>query len=957
MRFTTPILLLLLILLPIIFVLGKPVRGPARRREISALGLRVIIVLCVILALAGLEIARASDQLAVVFLLDDSDSMSSEAKGLAFDYARQAIHDMGPDDQAAVVVFGGDALVERAMSPSRELGALTSIPDTGQTNLADAIRLGLALYPPGAARRMIILSDGAQTIGDAEEAARFAAASGVEIVTLPFVMQPGAEALIAAVETPARLRTGERFDLRVSIDATQAMSTRLRVLANGQAVHEASYRLNKGHQTISIPLTATDPGFTRFTVQIDPQQDRLYQNNELAATAQVLGEPQILVVSLPAGTALPNNETRPDEAAQLIRALQAANFNIETARPAQLPSDAATLSNYASVVLVDVPARELSTRQMETLRSYVRDLGGGLVAIGGPTSYGVGGYYKTPIEDALPVEMQIKDQQRRPQLAMVFIIDHSGSMGETSGGVTKLDLAKEAAARSVELLMPNDRVGVIAFDDVAGWVVPLGELSDPAEVTNRIGTIRVGGGTDIYAGVLAMSKVLPGDSAQVKHVILLTDGGADPTGIPELVKKLHDEDNITLTTVGVGRDAAPFLPHLAELGGGRYHFAADPGSIPSIFTEETTLASRSYIEEHQFFPKQAASSPLLNGITEAPPLYGYVATSPKAAAQMILVSDQSDPVLAASQYGLGKAVAFTSDATGRWAREWIDWEKFPQFWGQVVRYTIGDPNASALSVSVNQQGAAARVVVDARTANGDYLNGCTLNGNIVAPDGSTQPIALQQTAPGRYEGSFQPRDQGAYVIGVSGQSANGEVVNERAGWVLSYSPEYRNLESDPDALYQLALAAHGQVATGDPADAVVHTPAGRSAPLATRPVWPWLLLIAALLLPFDVGVRRLAIDRRDVQKAWQAIRLKRQAQRAARAAVPARSEHMTTLFEAKQRTRVERVERAEPIEPTTHPSAERAELTPPSTSQPKRVAPDSIATTANLLEKKRARRK
>src|SRR5512135_2337964 len=211
MRFTTPILLLLLLLLPIIIVIGKPVRGSARTRELIALGLRLVIVLCVILSLAGLEIARASDQLAVVFAIDVSDSMSAEAKALAVDYVRQSLQHMGPDDQAAIVVFGGEALVERTMSSSRELGALTSLPNTGQTNLADAIRLGLALYPPGAARRMIILSDGAQTIGDADEAARFAADSSVEIVTLPFVMQPGVEAMITSVDAPARLHSGERF--------------------------------------------------------------------------------------------------------------------------------------------------------------------------------------------------------------------------------------------------------------------------------------------------------------------------------------------------------------------------------------------------------------------------------------------------------------------------------------------------------------------------------------------------------------------------------------------------------------------------------------------------------------------------------------------------------------------------------------------------------------------------
>jgi hypothetical protein len=252
------------------------------------------------------------------------------------------------------------------------------------------------------------------------------------------------------------------------------------------------------------------------------------------------------------------------------------------------------------------------------------------------------------------------------------------------------------------------------------------------------------------------------------------------------------------------------------------------------------------------------------------------------------------------------------------------------------------------------------VMVDARSAGGDYLNSYMLTGNIVAPGGAAQPIVLQQTAPGRYEGSFQPRDQGAYIIGVSGQAPSGDVLNEKAGWVLSYSPEYRNLESDPDALYQLVLAAKGQVATDNPADAFAHT---QAAPLATRPMWPWLLLLAVLLLPIDVGVRRLALDRRDLQKAWQSIRLRWQARRAAASAVPARSERMATLFNTKQRTRAQRVERSDiaPLSPI-ETSVDRSEAVPPPTPAPDRSTPPkdstaaAAATAATLLAKKRARK-
>ncbi len=955
MRFSAPIFLVLLLLLPLTFYLSWGSGGTRVRRALS-LFLRSVILLCLIFALAGLELVRGGDSLAVVFLLDVSDSMPDDAILAGQAYIREALQAMGADDQAALVVFGADALVERPMSGGKDLPALSSAPVSNQTDLAEAIQLGLALFPAGYARRMVILSDGAETTGDALAAARYAAASGAQIVVVPFVSEVSAEALISKVEAPAHLRSGENFTLDISVQATQPMRAVLRVLAGDRVVYQATHELRKGLQTFSLPLTAQETGFVSYQAQIIPEgwRDAYYQNNRLHAFSQVEGPPRALLIAPPAGETLPDGETRPDEAALLVQALSAADYEIDLRAPALLPSDLTSLAQYAVVVLADVPARDLTQSQMEALRSYVRDLGGGLVAIGGPTSYGVGGYYNTPLEDALPVNMQIKDQLRRPQLTMVFIIDHSGSMGETSGGATKLELAKEAAARSVELLFPADRVGVIAFDDTASWVVPITPLQDSQSVVNKIAGIQVGGGTDIYAGLLAMSKVLPQDPAKVKHVILLTDGGADPAGIPELVKKLYEENGVTLSTVGVGNDAAPFLKDLAELGGGRYHFTNDPVSIPSIFTEETTLASRSYIVEETFYPALVNSSPILANIYGLPPLRGYVATSAKDFARVILQSPKGDPILATWQYGLGRAAAFTSDASGRWAADWARSEIFPTFWAQALGFALNDSPGGALQTTVETRGEIARMLLDARELGGAFLNGYQIEANVVPPRGETQTIVFTQTAPGRYESEFKPQEQGVYLFRFSGKKDGAEdsaPIAGTTGWVLSYSPEYARLQPDPDLLLRLAELADGQVASPVPADAFKHDLP--SSARAAQPFAPVLLLLAALLFPLDVAARRVIVTRSDWERAVELLTRALPRRKAEASALPADS-RLTALKQAKNRARSQEPPRAETLDlpaaaEWTEEKGGRAQTTPP--------AEEKTSTASALLARKNERKK
>ena len=965
MRFSSPILLLLLLLVPVAVWMAAPGKGPARRRELLSLILRSIIVLCLIFSLAGLEIVQSGNDLAVVFLVDVSDSMPAEAIAAEAGYVQTALEAMSPDDQAAIVLFGADSLVERPMSPVKEISAFTSAPVTTQTDLEEAIQLGLALFPSGYAKRMIILSDGAQTSGDALEAVRFAVASDVQIVVVPFSNERQSETLLTNVDVPTHLRPGEEFDLNVSVQANEPTRAVVQVLGGDQILYERTHDLRRGVQTLSLPLTAGEPGFVEYQVQITPQQDGFYQNNLLEAYSQVEGPPRILMVAPSAGERLPGGDPRPDETSALLGALQAADFQVELSTPSRLPPDLPSLAQYDSIVLVDVPARTLGNNQMTGLQAYVHDLGGGLVVVGGPTSYGVGGYFQTPLEAALPVDMQIKDEKRRPNLGIVFIIDHSGSMEDTSGGVTKLELAKEAAARSVELLFPTDRVGVIAFDDVASWVVPMTELSDPGQVIAAIGSIRTGGGTDIMAGVRAMSEVLPGDPAKVKHVILLTDGGADPTGIPELVQKLYQENDITLSTVGVGNDAAPFLEDLAALGAGRYHFTNDPSSIPSIFTEETSLATRAYLVEEPFFPALVNSSPILSGINEMPRLYGYVASSPKDLAQVILKSDKDDPILATWQYGLGRSVAFTSDATGRWARDWLGWESFAKFWVQAVRYTIGTVTNRALETSVQLEGEAAHLSLDAHNPNGEFVNGYQVAANIIAPNGESQSVTLRQIAPGRYEADFAPQEQGVYLIHFSGTSPDGtDSFAETTGWTLSYSPEYKRLESDPDLLVRLATLSGGKLASANPTDAFTHD---LRSTRASQPIWQWLVLLAALLLPFDIASRRLIITKQDLLRLreWILVRLNLRRPTAPQVLQP--TSRMQALLKAKDRAAESTksqtslpMDVSAPPAPVSEPQPkpDQSVVEPEKAPQKEPVTPEApTSTTASLLERKKALRK
>lgn len=867
MSFTTPIALVLLIVLPAIVYIGWPRHAFRRRRDIFSLLLRSAIVLLLVLGLAGAQITRSADRLAVIFLVDVSDSMSQAAQEAALDYIRESLPNMGPDDVAGVVLFGANAVQERPLSGVRELGLVQAAPETGNTDLAEAIRLGLGLFPAETARRLVILSDGHPTVGDTDAAAQLAAAAGVEISYAVFAPELVPEIQVSNVHVPSTLNAGQEFDLDLTITAEVAAPATITVYASGDIIHREEVQLRAGTNNYTLGLQGGGAGFKDFRVQVDPAgNDAFYQNNQLSTFSRVIGPPRVLLLYVD-----------PTEIEHLRPALEETGLTVDVLTPDQLPIGLVPLTQYDAVVMANIPATRLSQSRMETLQSYVRDLGGGLVVVGGPESYAPGGYFETPLEETLPVNMQVRDQQRLPQLTIIYLIDRSGSMGLVGpSNVSNLELAKEAIIRSVDFLQPTDRAGIGSFDSQAYWIADIQPVLDRQALQRFVATLRAGGGTDILAGMNLVAGAISNDPSDRKHIILLTDGGANPNGLVELTQRLNEEEGVTTSVIAIGQGAAPFLADMAQAGDGNYHFVEVIEQIPTIFTLETVLATRSYILEEPFVPQLVANSPIIEGITSAPPLRGYVATSPKVTAQTILTgpAPYNDPLLASWQYGLGRAVAFTSDAASRWASNWVAWPDFVRFWGQAVRWTITEGASEYIETRVVTEGEQTRLVVDARDRDGAFLNGLDLTLSLVDPETQARLLPLRQVAPGRYETIFTPDLEGAYILHLTGSGIIGgeqRQFDQTNGWVRSYSSEYDIRGQQADGALLLASVADltgGGDLQEDAAAVFAHN---LSTQTAATPIWPWLLLAALLLLPFDIAVRRLIINRSDMIRLRMAL--------------------------------------------------------------------------------------
>lgn len=855
-QFTHPIWLLLLV--PGLawvgwFAFKSDVQISVWRRVTSGL-IRFLVLVALVLAIAGLQWLRPLEGMNVFYLLDRSDSVPSSQQEQAREYVNKSFASKKEGDRAGILVFGTEASLESSVSPVVDVRKIHAIVGSERTDIAGAIRLATAAFPETGQKRIVLVSDGNENIGDAISAVNAAKPLDVTIDVVPVGARRGQDVSIQKVSLPNNLKKGQTFDVKIFAQADQAQTATVRLYRNDQYLDAAKVELSAGKNLFSFPQTLDAPGFYSYDVQLEGEFDLLPQNNRAVNFTYVRGDPTVLIVS-----------SDPNSDQELASALRQSRLEVKLADIGGFPSSLAEMQTYDAIFLSNISAGDLGTDSMRLLESAVRDFGVGLVCLGGDQSFAAGAYRNTPLEAVLPVDMELSSKKVLPSGALVLVV-HATEFPNGN------QWARDIAYAALKSLGPSDEMGIVLWDGSDKWLFELAKVGDGKEMGRKIAGMNPGDMVSFQKVMTMAHDALKASRSSIKHMVVFSDG--DPTAPTKEQVQAVVGDKITISTVMIGGHvSADTMTFIAELGRGRFYDVRSPAQLPQIFIKEAAVILKSAIFEEPFKPQIAASSELIRGIGagEMPPLLGYVATSIKPRAETPIVSEKGDPVLAHWQYGLGRAVAFTSDAKAKWAQQWLGWPKYRQFWSQVAQWSLRKLENAEFTTDVTVDRGEGMIGVEALDANGNFRNFLNLESVVVSPRGERVTVQLEQTGPGHYQARFPTKEVGAYLINLL-EKKNGQVTGSQVlGASVNYSPEFAATEPNINLLTRIVESGGGRMLD-------LKNPAlnpfeiNRQKTFQPRDLWEWLLRFAILMFPIDVGLRRIQIDRAEWLKAIESLR-------------------------------------------------------------------------------------
>ena len=829
---------------------------PPRQRR-TAILLRTGIVTALIAALSGPSWLGETTKTAVIFLRDVSASITPASREQAGAFIAESVEHHTAE--SGEIDFARDIAVLRPVGSPGPADFLLNVLDDTATNLAEALRLAAALLPTDQAGRIVLLSDGDFTTGDAPaRVAQELIRRGIQVDVVTALPETRPDAAVTGVLVPEGIREGEMVKISATVTATTPLpAAQIQLFQNHLLVGETSQDLTTGPNAVTFPPILAAGNMAVYEVAVRATGDVVAGNNRARQAVVHGGAARTLLI-----------DSTPAESKALVDALTKSGFAVDTRPPSGFPATLAELEDFDLVIFSDAPASAFRQEQLQMLASWVKDFGGGFLMIGGEGSFGAGGYAVTPLATLLPVRIEREQREETPVAAVLVILDRSGSMSVQVGGRPKMALANEGAVMSLDVLQSKDLFGAWAVDTRVQQVVPLGPVTDKAAASRKIaGITSGGGGIYIYTSLAEALPQIRDAKAKLKHIILFADAsdaeektstdtsGASPApgnSALDLASALL-ASQVTLSVVALGsegdRDTA-FLRDLAARGGGRFYLTADATTLPRLFTQETMRATQSSLREDVFLIQAREPSEITAGLPwdQAPPLLGLNMSSPKPGSELLLETNVGDPLLLVWRYGLGQSAAFLSDAKARWASEWLAWDGYGKFWTQLPRKLIRPDRRHDLSATLSEDDQRLQVTVSAVSAEGAFRNGLPVTLTVAEPNTPPRTIPARQTAPGEYRASLEKPVGENAIIAVSDEAGRPLSL----AWTRDEGREYRQNSDAEDSLRELAAATGGLF---QPRGDEVFRPASRPVPTYFD-LAPWLLGLAVLLWPLDIWCRR-----------------------------------------------------------------------------------------------------
>lgn len=803
-----------------------------------------IAMLCV--ALAGPRFAQGAFDRFIYFLVDRSASVGLDSVEML--RVVQALAHPQEKTFYGVISFGAQPLIESNFSSHVALTEFQAEPDPAATNIESALRLALETFPQRGRREIVLFTDGQVTSGDLNAVLARARQEGVPIHVWPLPSPSSSEheVWLENLHIPSEIAPHLLFPIRVQVGATASGDATLLLYRNDELVQNLSFAYEPGIQELRLTEKLESLGTYSYRVYLKAERDRLRENNELYGATTIPGGPQVLLIE----GALPSESPT-------ARLLRSTGFTFER----KALERSLELSSYKAVILNNIPLERLTREHRRALKNFVADLGGGVLLIQGRQAVeGLEGQSPedlADLEEFLPISYLAPENYQIPGLALVFVMDRSGSMGDPVGGVPKIEILKRAALRSLEVLDPEDWVGLMAFDTEYEWIIPLHPLSDRQQFIANIQRLTANGGTDLYFALKEAFSVLERTPARVRHILVFTDGHNNnkrEREYAELFERLS-KSSVRVSTLGI--DRAPneeFLQSVARAGRGRYQRVGEFTDLPAFSLREVRrIAQLRWIEGESLVQIPAGFPSLVHAESEPPPVQGYVLTHERQGAQTgLVIAPSGDPLLAFRRYGLGQVSVLNTDLDGEGAREWLGWEGLSKLFGAIMAKVYRQaPREGDIAVQVALNDRAVELVADIREGD-QWSSGLDVSAHVTGPTARAE-VSFSQVSPGRYRAQVEGLPSGLYTLRLEA-SRSGAVISEiTKPFAVPYASEYRQVGLNSDLLSEITHATGGEFLERP----VLPRPSGRIVHAAYTELWPVALLLALGLFLADLAARKL----------------------------------------------------------------------------------------------------